>query len=59
MAKYTIELKDIVKSEHNIFNFPYNFVNEESKADFQNKFILHFKYREICCETVRRWEDYL
>jgi hypothetical protein len=59
MAKYTVELKDIVKSGFNVFTFPYEFVNEESKKSFEDKFILHFKYREICCETVKRWQDYL
>lgn len=59
MAKYTVELKDIVKSGYNIFDFPYDFVNPESKKSFEDKFLLHFKYREICCETVRRWHDFL
>lgn len=59
MAKYTVELKDIVKSGYNVFDFPYDYVNEESKPSFEEKFILHFKYREICCETVGRWQDFL
>jgi hypothetical protein len=59
MAKYTVELKTIVDSGFNVFDFPYEFYDAEKKEDFEKKFILHFKYREICCETVGRWQDFV
>lgn len=59
MAKYTVELRTIVDSGFNIFNFPYSFYDDTKKTEFEQQFIRHFKYREICCETVGRWQDYL
>lgn len=59
MAKYTTELRDIVKSGLNIFDFPYVFYDETKKADFEQKFINHFYFREIGQETVGRFKHYL
>lgn len=58
MAEYTIELKDVV-SNHNIFDFPYAFHDEAKRPDFEQNFIRHFMFREICCPTVDRWKVYL
>lgn len=59
MANYTVELRDIVEHGINIFDFPYDFYSEEKKRDFENKFIKHFYFREIGCETVERFKWYL
>jgi len=59
LAKYTVELRTIVESGFPIFDFPYEFYREDKKAEFEQMFIQHFKYREICCETIGRWKDYL
>jgi hypothetical protein len=59
MAKYTVELKTIVDSGYNIFNFDYVFYDEAKKEDFQKKFINHFLFREIGTETVGRFQHYL
>lgn len=58
MARYTIELKDVVLS-HNIFDFSYPFYDERKKPEFEEKFIRHFYFREIGCETVDRFKHYL
>jgi hypothetical protein len=60
MAKYTIELGYLVfNSKYNIFNFDYSFYDETKKVDLQNKFIQHFRYREIGTETPTRFKDNL
>ena len=59
MANYTIELKEIVKSGYNIFDFPYEFYDEHKRREFEQNFIRHFYFREIGCETVDRFKLYL
>lgn len=59
MARYTTELRDIVKSGLKIFNFDYTFYDEEKKTDFEQQFIDHFLFREIGVETVGRFQHYL
>lgn len=59
MAKYTVELREIVKSGLKVFNFPYTFYDEAKKPDFEQKFIDHFFFREIGVETVGRFQHYL
>ena len=54
MAKYTVELRDVV-SEHNIFAFPYPFYDEKKRKDFQDAFIRHFYFREIGVKTPERF----
>lgn len=58
MAEYTIELKDIVAT-HNIFDFKYPFYDERKRHEFEQKFIRHFYFREIGCETIDRFKIYL
>lgn len=59
MAKYSVELNDIVKSGLKIFDFEYDFYNPELKPDFEEKFINHFRFREIGAETVGRFQHNL
>lgn len=59
MAKYTVELNDIEKSGLKIFNFNYDFYNPTLKPDFEEKFINHFRFREIGVETVGRFQHNL
>ncbi len=59
MANYTIELKDIVALGHNIFDFPYDFYDEKRRREFEQQFIRHFYFREICCPSVDRFKHYL
>lgn len=59
MARYTVELREIVKSGHNIFDFPYEFYDEKKKPDFEQAFINHFYLYEIGTETVGRFKHYL
>lgn len=58
MAEYTIELKDIVEN-HNIFDFDYPFHDESKRKDFERKFIRHFYFNEICCDTIDRFKLFL
>lgn len=59
MAEYTIELKDVIACGHNIFDFPYPFYDEKLRPKFEEQFIRHFYFREICCPTVDRFKVYL
>lgn len=58
MAEYTIELRHVVE-QHNIFDFNYPFYNEKLRPEFEEKFIRHFYFREICCPTIDRFKVYL
>lgn len=59
MAEYTIELRKIVEGGKNIFPFNYPFYDEKKRPDFEKRFIKHFYFREIGCETVDRFIHYL
>lgn len=59
MADYTIELRDVIACGHNIFDFNYPFYDEKKRPEFEEKFIRHFYFREICCPTVDRFKMYL
>lgn len=59
MAKYSVEINDIIKSGLKIFNFDYEFYKPELKPDFEQKFINHFRFREIGVETVGRFQHNL
>lgn len=59
MADYTIELRDVINSGIPIFDFPYDFYDEKKRLDFEKKFVKHFYFREIGCETVDRFKMYL
>lgn len=59
MAQYTVELRTIIDSGYNIFDFPYDFYKEENRKQFEQDFIDHFYFYEIGCETVGRFQHYL
>lgn len=58
MAKYTIELRDVVKHT-NIFDFSYPFYDENKRAEFEEKFIKHFYFREIGTSSIDRFKYFL
>lgn len=58
MAEYTIELRNVVES-HNIFDFNYPFYDPKKRPDFEERFIKHFFFREICCPSIDRFKFYL
>ena len=38
MAKYTVELNDIIKSGYKLFDFDYTFYDETKKPEFEDPF---------------------
>lgn len=58
MSNYTIELRDLIQ-ERNIFGFNYPFYDEKKRPEFEERFIKHFYFREIGCETPDRFIHYL
>ena len=50
-----IEIRHI----QNLFNFDYNFYDEEHKQEFENKFIEHFYFDYIGFETIERFRQRL
>lgn len=58
MAEYTIELRHVVEN-HDIFDFDYPFYDEQKRPKFEEDFIRHFYFREICCDTVDRFKVFL
>ena len=60
MATYTIDLYSILKDKNfELFDFEYNFYNEEHKKEFEEKFINRYMFDEIGFETVSRFKHYL
>lgn len=56
MARYTIELGDVVRYGNNIFDFDYDFFDPQRKPEFERNFIRHFYFREICTEPIERFK---
>ena len=60
MAKYTIELDTLLQDENfKLFDFDYDFYEEEAKEKFEEKFIDNYAFYEIGCETVKRFKHNL
>ena len=59
MAKYSVELNDIIESGFKLFNFDYNFYDVDKKPELETRFIEHFRFRQIGTETVGRFQHYL
>lgn len=56
MATYTLELRTILESNVNIFDFNYPIFDEDYRRVFEDKFKAHFYFREIGVETVGRFK---
>lgn len=60
MARYTLEIREIVESKNlKLFDFDYNFFDENLKPDFEKMFIDYFYFREIGQETIGRFKKEL
>ena len=60
MAKYTIDVYTLLKdSKFNLFDFDYDFYDNSCKANFENKFKDYYRFYEIGCETVERFQHNL
>lgn len=60
MARYTLEIREIVESKNlKLFDFDYNFFDENLKSDFEKMFIDYFYFREIGQETISRFKKEL
>ena len=59
MAKYTIELRDVIKNHGTIFPFNYEFYDEKKRFDFESDFVKHFYFREICTPDVKQFIAFL
>ncbi len=59
MAKYTTQLKTLIESGVDIFDFDYPFFDETKRAEFEQGFIDHFYFNEIGAETPGRFKHYL
>lgn len=60
MGQYTLELRELLEDKRfKLFDFPYDFYDEELKGNFEDKFIQHYFYDEIGCETVIRFKQRL
>ena len=59
MAKYTMELRDIIESQNvDLFDFDYEYYadNYALQKRFENMFIQHYYFHEIGFETVERFK---
>ena len=62
MSQYTMEIRELVNNPLTpLFNFDYPFYceSEQMKKEFEEKFINHYFFHEIGCETFGRWEQML
>lgn len=60
MAKYTLELRTITESKNvKVFDFEYDFYDNDLKSKFEKKFIDHYYFDEIGFETIARFKHRL
>ena len=59
MARYTVELRELVESGVNLGLDKYPIWDENHREELNTKIIDHYKYREIGFETVGRFVDEL
>lgn len=58
-TKLTVELRDVVESGTNIWDFDYpSYYEGDKKKEFEQKVIDHFYFRQLGQETVGRWLHY-
>ena len=59
-SHYTIELRYLLEDTNfNLFDFPYDFYEPQHRHDFEQKFIDHYYFHEIGCESVQRFKHML
>lgn len=59
MGQYTLELREIITEQEPLFNFEYDFYDNDLKPQFEKLFIDHYYCSEIGFETVYRFKHYL
>lgn len=59
MARYTMELWEVIETGVNLFDFEYNFWDDTKKTELEQAFFEHFKFHEIGSETIPRFKDRL
>ncbi|MGL5749015.1 MAG: hypothetical protein ACRCXT_00695 [Paraclostridium sp.] len=59
MAEYTLELRSLNREPSKVFNFEYDFYNDNNRDNFEQKFIDHYFFHEIGFETVQRFKHCL
>jgi hypothetical protein len=59
MSKYTTQLRHIVESGINIFDFEYPIFDSKYKPVLEQKIINHYYFREIGLETVEQFKHFL
>lgn len=59
MSKYTIELRKVLEREPLLFTFPYDFYDDSKRLEFEDKFIRHFFFREICTDSIEHFKHLL
>ena len=56
MGNHSLELGMIVRKGYKIFDFEYPFYSEAHRHEFEDKFLLHFRYHEIGQESLQRFK---
>ena len=56
MGNYTLELGQMVRRGYELFDFDYPFYDPQHRDEFQEKFLLHFRYHEIGQESLQRFK---
>lgn len=51
-----MNVREIIERGGKIFDFEYPFYNEAYRKEFEDKFLLHFRYDEIGQETLQRFK---
>ena len=59
MAEYTIELGKAIEMGNILFDFHYEFYDENKRPKFETDFLRHFYFREIGAETFDRFKHNL
>lgn len=59
MAKYTTQIRSIVESGYNLFDFSYPIFDENYRGVLEQKIIDRYYFREIGLETVGQFKHFL
>ena len=55
MAKYTMQLNELIEKGVELFKFDYDFYDNDKKDKLQEDFIQHFYFHEIGSETIEKF----